>query len=285
MELHPLHDEPKRKVVALVLIILLAMIQATLLELYAQASPVAANADGVLSVGLLAVLAYWAWYVTEFVPLRQTRVLLTVVALLIWLAGCYAIQSLIEGVLQESYISFHRTLPFRIVAGGMSWTIIMLWYRIEVLRKELRNQEDEPPADELMLPAETDPALPDLADGTDPSSIGSEPKFTDRITVKDGSRIHLVEVEKLLYLQACGDYVTLITPDSQYVKEQTMKYYETHLSPDLFVRIHRSYIVNVTQISRVELFGKENYQMLLKNGTKLKMSLSGYRLLKEKLNL
>ena len=85
--------------------------------------------------------------------------------------------------------------------------------------------------------------------------------------------------------EACGDYVMLITPTGEYLKEQTMKYFETHLSPDTFVRVHRSTIVNVTQISRVELFGKETYQLLLKTGVKLKVSLSGYRLLKERLGI
>ena len=107
----------------------------------------------------------------------------------------------------------------------------------------------------------------------------------DRITVKDGSRIHLIKADELIYIQACGDYVMLITPSGEYLKEQTMKYFETHLPPETFVRVHRSTIVNVTQISRVELFGKETYQLLLKNGVKLRVSLSGYRLLKERLGL
>lgn len=89
----------------------------------------------------------------------------------------------------------------------------------------------------------------------------------------------------MLYVQACGDYVTLVTPEGQYVKELTMKYLETHLSAAGFVRIHRSTIVNVTQISRVELFGKESYRLLLKNGDKLRVSLSGYKLLKTRLAL
>lgn len=88
--------------------------------------------------------------------------------------------------------------------------------------------------------------------------------FLDRVSVKDGSRIHIIHLEELLYLQAGGDYVTIFTPDGQYVKEQTMKYFETHLPPALFVRIHRSCIVNTEQILRVELFGKENYQVRLK---------------------
>lgn len=62
----------------------------------------------------------------------------------------------------------------------------------------------------------------------------------DRITVKDGTKIHLIELADLLYIQSCGDYVTLITPEREYIKEQTMKYFETHLPGSDFVRIHRS---------------------------------------------
>ena len=107
----------------------------------------------------------------------------------------------------------------------------------------------------------------------------------DRITVKDGSRIHIIKVEDLLYIQACGDYATLVTSDGEYIKEQTMKNFETHLPADNFVRIHRSSIVNVTQISRVEQYGQETYQVTLKSGVKLRVSLSRYRLLKERLGI
>ena len=113
----------------------------------------------------------------------------------------------------------------------------------------------------------------------------AQEEIIDRITVKDGSRIHIIKVDELLYIQACGDYATLVTPTGEYIKEQTMKYFEGHLPTNNFVRIHRSTIVNVTQISRVELFGKETYQVLLKNGTKLRVSLTGYRLLKERLGI
>lgn len=64
-----------------------------------------------------------------------------------------------------------------------------------------------------------------------------------------------------------------------------MKYFDNHLPLATFVRVHRSTIVNVTQISRVELFGKETYQLLLKNGVKIRVSLSGYKLLKERLGI
>jgi DNA-binding LytR/AlgR family response regulator len=113
----------------------------------------------------------------------------------------------------------------------------------------------------------------------------AEEAFLDRVSVKDGSRIHIIHLNELLYLQAGGDYVTLFTPDGQFVKEQTMKYFETHLPPTVFVRIHRSCIVNTEQILRVELFGKENYQVRLKNGVCLRASNGGYKLLKERLSL
>ncbi|MCD7852169.1 MAG: LytTR family transcriptional regulator [Parabacteroides sp.] len=112
-----------------------------------------------------------------------------------------------------------------------------------------------------------------------------EEAFLDRVSVKDGSRIHIIHLDELLYLQAGGDYVTLFTPEGQFVKEQTMKYFETHLPPTVFVRIHRSCIVNTEQILRVELFGKENYQVRLKNGVCLRASSGGYKLLKGRLSL
>ena len=66
---------------------------------------------------------------------------------------------------------------------------------------------------------------------------------------------------------------------------KTMKYFETHLPENSFIRIHRSCIVNSDQIIRVELFGKDSYQVRLKTGVCLRASLTGYRLLKERLSL
>ena len=76
--------------------------------------------------------------------------------------------------------------------------------------------------------------------------------------------LHVFAVMTVGYIQACGDYATLVTPTGEYIKEQTMKYFEGHLPTNNFVRIHRSTIVNVTQISRVELFGKETLSSIIK---------------------
>jgi DNA-binding LytR/AlgR family response regulator len=72
----------------------------------------------------------------------------------------------------------------------------------------------------------------------------------------------------------------IISSNGKYLKEQTMKYFESHLPKSLFIRVHRSYIVNIEYISAIESYGKQNQQVLLKNGEWLKVSLAGYKALK-----
>lgn len=264
-------DSPKRWITAVGLALVLAGIQAALLWGYAGAGILPALADGIVSIGALAALACFAWFVVGFVSLPQTDVMIGVSAMLLWLCGCFVSRELMMQITSISYIPFSITIPFRLLFGVPAWISVMLWYRLQV-QQNLVIQEDETPLERVQ------------SERT-PSMELSEEESLDRITVKDGTRITLITINELLYIQACGDYVTLVTPAGQYVKEQTMKYFESHLPEDTFVRIHRSTIVNVTQISRVELFGKETYQLLLKNGVKLRVSLSGYKLLKERLKL
>lgn len=271
MNIHPIIESPRRWIPALLLLLLAAIVQTTLLMSYAGALLLPAIADSVLAVGLFGVLAYFSWFVIGYVSLVQADAVVAVLALLFWLAGGSAVQQLLEEAMQTSYASFSTTLPFRLLVGVLCWAVVMLWYRLQAA--EVSKIEAEDAAEERELQLES-------------TSVVEQPEeLIDRITVKDGSRIHLIPTCDLLYIQACGDYVTLVTPEGQYVKEQTMKYLETHLPAAGFVRVHRSTIVNVAQISRVELFGKENYRLLLKNGTKLRVSHSGYRLLKERLEL
>lgn len=106
----------------------------------------------------------------------------------------------------------------------------------------------------------------------------------DKITVKSGSNINIINVTELLYIQAEGDYVILYTSSTRYIKEDTMKHIEEQLPP-YFLRIHRSCILNTNYISRIELYEKQNYKITLKTGQQLKASSTGYKLLKEKLHL
>lgn len=115
--------------------------------------------------------------------------------------------------------------------------------------------------------------------------VESKNEIIERIAVKSGSKIHVVQVSEIVYVQSDGDYVHIFTLTGKYLKEQTMKYFEESLPPAQFVRVHRSYIVNVQAIARVELYDKQNQQLTLKNGHQIKASQAGYKLLRSRLNL
>lgn len=283
MQAHPIMESPRRWIAALLLMTAAIGVYTGLLMAYAGADCLSALTDGIFSVALFGGLAYLSWFAIGIVSSVQTEIVVSVLAVLFWLAGGFAVQEWIELIGGSAYAPYVRTVPFRALFGVLCWTGVMMWYEILSLQAtgQAAGKEEwtagEEKAMEVGASAETDHA------GN--SCPMPEEECLNRITVKDGARIHLINTEDLLYIQACGDYVTLVTPDGQYVKELTMKYLETHLSADGFVRVHRSTIVNVTQISRVELFGKESYRLLLKNGDKLRVSLSGYRLLKKRLAL
>ena len=116
-------------------------------------------------------------------------------------------------------------------------------------------------------------------------TIDEKPEIIDRIAVRSGTKIHVIPSDDIIYLEADGDYVKIHSKDGSYLKEKTMKYFETHLDPKNFIRIHRSYIANVSHIQRLDYYDKENYMAVLKNNERLKVSNSGYKLLREALNL
>ena len=107
----------------------------------------------------------------------------------------------------------------------------------------------------------------------------------ERIVVKKGGKIVIVPVDSIIYIEAQDDYVMLHTGEERYLKQNTMKYYEDHLLRNEFIRIHRSIIVRFDQISELEPYEKETYVVHLKNGTKLKSSKTGYKRIKEELDM
>jgi len=117
------------------------------------------------------------------------------------------------------------------------------------------------------------------------TNLESNPEFLQRIAVKTRHKIEVIPVTDISYIEADDDYVTIHTGNEKFLKEKTMKYMELHLDPAQFVRIHRSYIVNVNQIARMELYQKETYHVLLKNGASIRASNTGYKELKHLLNL
>jgi two-component system LytT family response regulator len=102
-----------------------------------------------------------------------------------------------------------------------------------------------------------------------------------RVVVKDGNRIHIIPFEKLDYAEAQDDYVALHSAGKSYLKQQPIAALEATLDPARFVRIHRSYIVNLERVTRVEPYGKESRVAVLSDGTQLPVSRSGYARLLE----
>jgi len=97
-----------------------------------------------------------------------------------------------------------------------------------------------------------------------------------RIVVKDGTKIHVIPLDKLDYVEAQDDYVALHSGGRSYLKQQPIASLETALDPARFVRIHRSAIVNLERLARIEPYGKESRIAILTDGTRLPVSRSGY---------
>ncbi len=97
-----------------------------------------------------------------------------------------------------------------------------------------------------------------------------------RILVRDGPRVHVLPVEKIDYIQAQDDYVCFRCDGKEYLKEQTLADLESALDPAKFVRIHRSYVLNLDRLARVETDERENRIAMLADGRRLPISRAGY---------
>jgi two-component system LytT family response regulator len=106
-------------------------------------------------------------------------------------------------------------------------------------------------------------------------------QFLDRIPVREGAKVFIIPVAKLDYAEAQDDYVALCCEGKKHLKQQTIASLETGLDPARFLRIHRSYIVNLERVTRVEPYAKDSHVAVLSNGTQLPVSRAGYARLKE----
>ncbi len=113
----------------------------------------------------------------------------------------------------------------------------------------------------------------------------SENTSIDRVVVKSNNNIHVIPLNEIVYIESEDDYVMIHTATAKHLKHQTMKFYEEHLDASKFIRIHRSYIVNISEIKKIEKFGKDTYQVMLKSDVSLKVSRSRYQELKSILGI
>ena len=98
----------------------------------------------------------------------------------------------------------------------------------------------------------------------------------ERVLIRDGSQVHVLPVDKIDYVEAQDDYVSFRSEGKSYLKDQTLGITENLLDPARFVRIHRSYLLNIDRIVRVELYAKDSRIAILRDGTKLPVSRAGY---------
>jgi len=110
-----------------------------------------------------------------------------------------------------------------------------------------------------------------------------ESGILNRIVVKSGRKIQVIPVESIQYIESQDDFVMIYCNEGHFMKQKTMKFFEEHLDANQFVRIHRSYLLNLSHISEIQQYEKESWIVLTKQGAKLKVSKAGYSNLKEKL--
>ena len=100
--------------------------------------------------------------------------------------------------------------------------------------------------------------------------------YAHRVLVRDGPRVHVIPVDKIDYVQAQDDYVCFHSEGKDYLKEQTLADVEGSLDPAAFVRIHRSYLLNLARLVRVDQDERENRVAVLTDGRRLPVSRAGY---------
>jgi DNA-binding LytR/AlgR family response regulator len=219
-------------------------------------------ADGTLYAAMLYGAGIALWNIFRYALPQNGLYARFFLSMLAVLTGCLMVgaESAVAYLFfPASFGRFAATIPVRLFITLLLFVIARLYFRLYSM--------DVSPA---QLPTE---------------ESSSQPKeYITRFTVRNGQKIKFIPVEDILYLQADGDYVAIYTAEGHWLKEQTMKYSEEQLPPDRFIRIHRSYIVNVNQIGRIERYG-EQQQVILSNGMKIKISAAGYRTLRQQLGL
>jgi two-component system LytT family response regulator len=113
----------------------------------------------------------------------------------------------------------------------------------------------------------------------------SKEEELNRIVVKSRKEIRIIPVDQIHYLEAQDDYVMIYLEKEKFLKQKTMKFFEDRLPPKDFIRVHRSYIVRMDKISRIEPYEKSTSLILLKDGRQIPASRSGLSKLKGILDL
>ncbi|WP_236264051.1 LytTR family DNA-binding domain-containing protein [Dysgonomonas sp. Marseille-P4677] len=172
----------------------------------------------------------------------------------------------------DEFVLLSTSIPIRIVIALLSYSLSIL----------ISSQMHSPLIEEgIASEIETSNEENDLTEKEETENI----EIIERVAVKNGQKIDVVLVTEIIHLQAEGDYVMIHSIKGKFLKEQTMKSFEKSLPQDKFVRVHRSSIINIDFILQIELYDRQNQLLKLKNGSQVKISLSGYKSLKKTLGL
>jgi two-component system LytT family response regulator len=148
----------------------------------------------------------------------------------------------------------------------------------KALRKWLDQFASHPPAGapEPATPAAQQPLLDTAAES---------PAQQQRVVVKTAGKIKIIPIEDIHYFEAADDYVKIHTHNGAFLKNRTMGYFEKVLDPTRFVRTHRSYIINIQQVTRIDPYEKDSHLCLLSSGAQVPVSKAGYVKLRAVLGL
>ena len=229
-------------------------------------------------MGMLLTVAISSFHYARLDQYQQTvnYVALGIMYLIGWSLLSYFFSLLIFGLAQKRVVT--SLIPFTTLVALLVYLVHLqlIHYRMVQTGSEDENRENmggNPVSDLSGLDAEHN------------SALHNDREVLERVAVKSGQKIHVIMVPDIIYIQSDGDYVQIVTDQSRYLKEETMKHFEANLPRSQFVRVHRSFIVNVEKILRIELYEKQNQMLTLKNGDQIRASVTGYRELRTILNL
>lgn len=239
--------------------------------------------DGAIYGLLLAILNFLLKEIIRYsnyksLPIIQQIVnygALAILFVLSWVGISFLILYIVSPENAMNYVL--PTVPIRITLALLTYGSLILLYGYIFTQ----NQEEEVNID-IDVEHTTNIESSEKAMTNEDSS---ESEILEHIAVKNGQKIDLIFINDIISIQAEGNYVMIFTPKGKYLKEQTMKYFGDHLPANKFVRVHRSNIINIDYIQRIELYEKQSQMLKLQNNLQVKMSIAGYKELKRVLNL
>jgi two-component system LytT family response regulator len=125
------------------------------------------------------------------------------------------------------------------------------------------------------------PAVPGPSGAKLAAAARQPGRHLERLLVRDGAKVHVIPVERLDYLEAQDDYVAIHADGKTWLKNESLADLAEGLDPERFVRTHRSYVVSVERIARLELYAKDSRVAILHDGRQLPVSRAGYARLRE----